>query len=136
MVRIILAIVAGFVVWSLLWIGTDEVLRMLSPDWYRAHLLDIEKAMFNNTEFTADTGFLLISLFRSVLISLASGFLAAFIARGDSRSYIILGVILLLFGIVMQAAIWKFLPVWYHLVFLALLVPMTYLGGRLREKVS
>ena len=136
MVRIILAIIAGFVVWTLLWIGTDEVLRMLSPDWYRAHQLGMEKAMTNKAEFTADTGILLISLFRSVIISLASGFLAAVIARGDSKAYVVLGILLLLVGSAVQIMTWNYMPLWYHLLFLALIVPMTYFGGRLREKIS
>ena len=37
MVRIILGVIAGFIAWSILWVGTDAVLMMLSTGWYGAH---------------------------------------------------------------------------------------------------
>ncbi len=35
-------------------------------------------------------------------------------------------------GMSVQAAVWNLMPVWYHLVFLGLLVPGCLLGARLK----
>ena len=38
---------------------------------------------------------------------------------------------MLVTGIAVQAGVWALMPVWYHLVFLALLVPVCLVGARL-----
>jgi uncharacterized membrane protein YeaQ/YmgE (transglycosylase-associated protein family) len=130
MVRIILGVIVGFVAWTILWLGSDQVLMRLSPGWYGAHQLALEKAIFNGTEFTADTTILAIHIFRSIIITVIAGFLAAYVAAENKRSTLILGVVLLLVGVMFQMMVWNYLPIWYHLIFLALLIPMTILGGR------
>lgn len=132
MVRIILGVVAGFIAWSILWVGGEEVLRMLSPGWYGAHQLEAEKAMFNRSEFTSDTTILMISLIRSIITSIVSGYLAAVIAGENNRTALVLGVVLLAFGLVVQIMAWNYMPVWYHIIFLILLIPMTLLGAKLK----
>lgn len=129
----ILGVIAGFIAWSILWVGTDQVLRSASPDWYGSHQLGMEAAMFNGEPFQADASILLISLLRSIVFSIAAGFLAAVIANENGRAPLWLGILLLAFGLIMQIAAWNYLPVWYHLVFLALLIPMSVVGGRLRR---
>jgi len=132
----ILAIVGGFLAWSILWVGSDQVLMSLSPDWYGAHQLAFEKAFTNKTPFEANTTILFLHLVREVVITLAVGYLTAFIAGENKRSTMILGVLLLLVGIAVEAAAWNYIPVWYHIVFLLLLVPVTVAGGRLRSRLS
>ena len=132
MVRMVLAIAAGFIGWSILWVGSDQILRSLSPDWYGAHQYGLETAMFNTTPFPVDSTILAISIVRSIVISVMAGFLTAFIAGENRRAPLFLGVILLLFGIFVQATQWNYIPIWYHVIFLVLLVPMTVLGGRLK----
>lgn len=133
MVRIILAVILGFIAWSILWVGSDQVLRNLSPDWYGAHQSSVEVAMFNNTPFETDTTVLLLSLLRSVIISIMAGFLTAVVAGENKTSTLILGILLLLFGLIVQIFAWNYAPIWYHALFLALLVPMTIVGGKLRS---
>lgn len=133
MVRIILAVILGFIAWSILWVGSDQVLRNLSPDWYGAHQSSVEVAMFNNTPFATDTTITLLSLLRSVIISMMAGFLTAIVAGENKTSTLILGILLLLFGLIVQIFAWNYAPVWYHVIFLALLVPMTIVGGKLRS---
>lgn len=133
MVRIILGVVAGFIVWSILWVGSDQVLINLSRDWYGAHQHGFENAIINGQPFSADTTILVLHILRSIVFSLMAGFLAAFIANENRRAPLFLGVLLLLFGIMVQVMVWNYLPVWYHIVFLALLVPMTLIGGRLKS---
>ena len=132
MVKMVLAIAAGFIGWSILWVGSDQILRSLSPDWYGAHQYGLETAMFNTTPFPVDSTILMISIVRSIVISVMAGFLTAFIAGENRRAPLFLGVILLLFGAVVQATQWNYIPLWYHVIFLVLLVPMTVLGGRLK----
>lgn len=133
MLRIILGVIVGFIVWSILWVGTDAVLAMLSPTWYGAHQERFALAMVNQDAFTADSTILLINLFRSVIVSILSGFIAAMVAGENRRSTLILGIVLLLVGILVEIMAWNYLPIWYHFVFLILIVPTTILGGKLKR---
>ena len=132
MVRVILGVVAGFIAWSILWVGSDQVL-IGTIGWYGEHQRAFEKAMTNGDAFTADNTALAMNVVRSVIFSIMSGFLAAFISKENGRSPLILGILLLLFGLGVEITAWEFLPVWYHVVFLILLIPMTMLGGKLKK---
>jgi len=133
MVRIILAIIVGFIVWSILWIGSDMILMSALPDWYGKHHKELEAAVTNKTAFMSDSVILLIGLIRSVIFSIICGFLAALIAKENVKSTLGLGVLLLAFGIFIQSVYWNYAPLWYHLSFLILLIPMTVLGGKLKK---
>ena len=133
MVKIVLGVIAGFVAWSILWVGSDQVLMTASPNWYGAHQLGFEKAITNGESFTADTTILIMHLVRSAIVSIMSGFLAAFIAGENRRAPMILGVILLLVGIAVEAYAWNYAPAWYHILFVLLLIPMAMLGGKLKQ---
>lgn len=133
MVRVILGVVAGFIVWSILWVGSDQVLINASKEWYGAHQFAMEKAVYNGEPFRADTTILLIRLVISIVASIMAGFIASFIALGNARATLALGVVLLIVGITVQAMLWNVQPFWFHVVFLILLVPMTILGGRLKK---
>ena len=133
MLRVILGVIAGFIAWSILWVGSDQVLMSVNPDWYGAHQLAFQKAMFNKTEFTPDNTILIMHLVRAAIITLMSGFLAAFIARGNRNAPLGLGILLLVVGVRVEAMAWNYAPIWYHLIFLGLLLPMSILGGRLKR---
>lgn len=132
MVRIILGVIVGFIVWSILWVGSDQVL-IASLNWYRDHQLDFEKAMFNKTPFAPLMSVLIMHIARSVIISLISGYIAAIVANENKKSTLILGILLLLFGAGVEVWAWNYLPVWYHFVFLFLLIPVTIAGGKLKK---
>lgn len=133
MVRIILGVIVGFVVWSIFWVGSDAVLSALSPDWYGKHHQTLEAAVNNQTAFMSDSTILIIALIRSVIFSIIAGFIAALIAKENTKSTLELGILLLLFGIFIQSIFWNYAPLWYHITFLVLLIPMTILGGRLKK---
>lgn len=132
MLRIILAIIIGFIVWSVLWVGTDVVLSLISQNWYGKAFTDFQAAVDNKTPYTIDSVILIVSLIRSVIFSVISGFITALIAKENTKSTLGLGILLLLFGIFVQSVYWNYIPLWYHLLFLGLLIPMTILGGKLK----
>lgn len=129
----VLGVIVGFVAWSIIWVGSDEVLKMASPMWYGAHQLGFEKAINNNEPFAADTTILIMHLVRNAIVSIMCGFLAAFVAGENKRTPLVLGIVLLVVGIAVEAYAWNYAPAWYHLLFVALLVPMTMLGGKLKS---
>lgn len=132
MARIILGVFTGFIVWSILWVGSDQVL-INAIDWYGAHQHGFEKAMVNKEPFAPKMIVLLMHLVRSIIISLIAGYLAALVAKENKRAPMALGILLLLFGAMVQFMAWNYLPIWYHFIFLFLLIPVTIAGGKLRK---
>lgn len=130
--RIILGVIVGFLIWSIIWVGSEKALSALWPEWHGAHQVAFQAAVTNGGEFTADTTILLLNLVRGSIGSLISGFLTAFIAGENRRSPLILAGLLVAFGLVIVAMSWNYVPLWYHVIFTALLIPMTMLGGKLK----
>lgn len=134
MLRIILGVVAGFIVWSIVWVGLDALLAAISPGWFGKNLTDFQNAVEQNAAFMTPASVCAYLIFQSVLCSLLAGYTAAAIAKENRKSTLALGVLLLLTGILVQAYHWNYMPVWYHILFLLLLIPATVLGGRLRNE--
>lgn len=117
MFKNILSVVAGYVVWTVIFLGGAAAVRALRPD---VHV----------NGFTSDIPTLVIYLIVSIAASLAAGFVTAKIAGGSKMLFAaILAVCLLATGIPVQLSAWNDLPVWYNLTFLILLVPVTMLGA-------
>ena len=133
MVRIILAVIVGFIAWSIVWVGSEQILSWIWPAWYGAHQAAFELATYNKSAFTPDTTILVMNVIRGSLVSIMSGFLAAMIAGERGRSTMALGVLLLAFGVLVAALTWAIIPLWYHVIFTAMLIPMTILGGKLKK---
>ena len=133
MLKIVLGVIAGFVAWSIIWVGSDQVLVMASSGWYGAHQDAAYLALVNGEPFNADNTIMLIRLAVSIIATLMSGFLAAFIAGENKLAPLILGILLLLVGIAVQASAWNVMPVWFHAIFLVLLLPLSVMGGKLKH---
>jgi hypothetical protein len=119
----VLGVVAGFILWSALWLSLNQLLLLLGV--MSPHV----------TEPLADAKPLLLLLVGSVLISLISGYVTARIAGAPwALPAVALGVLLLATGVFVQLKLWYVIPLWYHLSFLLLLIPMTLLGARLRAR--
>jgi len=111
-------VIVGFVVWSVLWLGSNQVLQVAFPDAFTAD------------DVATGSTVLLIALALSVLFSVLAGWLTARMAKTpDNRPAVYLGILLLIVGIAVQAAYWDAMPLWYHLAFLLLLLPAAMLGG-------
>lgn len=133
MVRTVLGVIAGFVAWAIAWFGGERLLSAIWPESFGAHQLAFEAAIENGGQFTADTTLLLMHIVLASIVSLLSGFLAALIAGENKRAPLVLGFLLVAFGLLKMVLSWPYVPIWYHAVFTTLLAPMTIIGGRLKS---
>ena len=123
LIRAILAVVVGVVLWGGLWAGGHAALSGMQPD------------AFDEQGFTQSAGLLLVFLLGSVPLSVLAGYVAAWIAkRRPMRVVTILAAIQLAIGIAVQAGSWTQMPIWYHIPFLLMVVPAHLLGGWLRTE--
>lgn len=131
MVRIVLGVISGFFAWFIAWVGSEKI---LSAIWlgFGAHQRAFEEAVKNGGQFTADTTMLLTHIVLGSIVSVMSGFLAALIAGENKRAPLVLGFLLLAVGLLKLVMSWPYVPIWYHVVFTAILLPMTIMGGRLK----
>lgn len=124
--RTFLGVLAGYALWSALWLGGGLLVRRLWSESY--------PETFPATPMTAVVP-LVATLALSVLCSLLGGRLARDVGRGRGAVWI-LAAALLATGIGVQASVWAAMPLWYHLLFLLLLVPVTLAGGRHRAAAA
>jgi hypothetical protein len=132
MIRVVLGVIAGFFAWVIVWVGSERILSALWPKGYGAHQLAFEAAVANGGQFTADTTILLMNIVRGSIVSVMSGFLAALIAGENKRAPLVLGFLLVAFGLLKVVLSWRYVPIWHHVIFTALLIPMTIMGGKLK----
>lgn len=132
MVRIVLGVIVGFVAWAIAWFGGETILSAMWPEGYGVHQRAFEAAIANGGQFAADTTLLLIHIVLGSTASVMSGFLAALIAGENKRAPLALGFLLLAFGLLKAVMSWPYVPIWYHVIFTALLMPMTIAGGKLK----
>ena len=131
MVRIGLGVIGGFIAWAIMWFGSEKILSAIWPEGFGVHQRAFEAAIKNGGQFTADTTLLLIHIVLASIVSVMSGFLAALIAGEHIRAPLVLGFLLLAFGLLKAVMSWQYVPIWHHVIFTALLIPMAILGGRL-----
>jgi hypothetical protein len=119
--RNVMAVVAGVVLWSVLWVGGAQVAAMVYP------------AVLAPGQPVTHVGALLGYIAFSVVLSVLAGYTTAALASGNRMRQVgIVAGVLLVMGIGFEVSAWQLTPVWYHLVFLVLLVPAVLFGGRLR----
>lgn len=121
--RVVVAVLAGAIVWAVLWIGGTQAAQAAFP------------AQLTPTQPITHTGALLGLILYSVVLSLLAGFVAAVVGRAQAVTAVwALAILQLVLGIGFEVSAWHLMPVWYHLVFLALIVPATVMGGRWRAR--
>lgn len=127
--RLLLAALAGYLAWALLWLAGNAV------------LFDDTAALAAASLPVTDPVALLEILGYSAACSWLAGNVAAHIAVDrEIRSAQVLVGALFATGLVVQLGAWKVLPFWYHAAFLALLVPIPLAGAgfvlRRRQEAS
>ena len=121
--RSVLAVLAGAVVWAVLWVGGTALLPAVFP-----------RLVEPGAPITA-TGILVGLIVYGVILSVLAGWTTGRLAASEPlRHAAILAVIQLALGIRFETSAWDLTPIWYHLVFLALIVPATVYGGRLAAR--
>jgi len=118
-----LAIIAGYAVWTIVWLSGNFMLRAVGvlPTDTTAHI-DSPGALST-----------LIGI--SILCSITAGVIATVISRGSSNyPSLMLAFLLLLTGVAVQWSVFQLMPIWYHILFLALLIPMVLVGARLVKR--
>lgn len=130
MLRIVLSVIAGFVSWLIVWVGIEKILSAIWPA-FGAHQRAFEEVVKNGGQFTADTTMLLTHIVIGSIVSVMSGSLAALIAGENSRTPLIVGCLLLALGLLKAVMSWPYVPLWYHVIFTAILLPLAIVGGKL-----
>ena len=125
MVKAVVAVVAGLAVWIALVTVAGLIMRLSWPAY-----ASVAAAM------TFTLPMLIARLSISAVATVAMGCATAFLAPRSTLVQVMPGVILLLAFIPEHINLWNVFPVWYHLVFLLTLVPLTYLGGRLSPRAQ
>jgi hypothetical protein len=116
--RGVLAVLAGAIVWAVLWVSFTQGAQRALPE-----IIKPEQPITH-------TGTLLAFIAVSVALSILAGFVTA--AAGGKQPMAALwalAALQLTLGIIAEASYWQLTPLWYHLVFLALIVPATVYGG-------
>lgn len=126
--RTAMAVIVAYLVWTAIWLGGGAGLGAAFPAALEA---------FDAGELITDTAYLASALGLSVVASLVSGIVCAKLAKERAPgAALALAALLLLTGIGVQASVWSLMPVWYHLVFLALLFPVVKLGASFSSPAS
>jgi len=130
MVRIILSVIAGFFAWIIVWFASEKTLSAIWPA-FGTQQRAFEEVVKNGGQFTADTTMLLTHIVVGSIVSVMSGSVAALIARENTRAPLVLGFLLLAVGLLKAVMSWQYVPIWYHVIFTAILLPMAIMGGKL-----
>ena len=130
MLRIVLGVIAGFISWIIVWVGVEKILSAIWPA-FGVHQKAFEEAIKNGGQFTAETPMLITHIVVGSIVSVMAGALAAFVAGENSRAPLFVGILLLVMGIAKAVMSWQYVPIWYHVIFTAILLPMAIVGGKL-----
>lgn len=123
-IRVAGALIGGYVAWGICATVLDILLRFIMPGYLAAE---------PTLQFTPGMMAARLAL-PGAMPSVAAGYLCAWIARGDRRVVVALGVVLLVSFLPAHYRLWSSFPAWYHLTFLASLVMLTLLGAKLRGR--
>ena len=136
MIRIILSTIASFIFWLVAWFALEALLSFVGPDWFGAQQSAFQNALVAGGEFNPTPAYLVAQIILASISTVLSGFLASMLAKENKRTSTILGVLLLSLGLVKVTMSWGLIPIWHHLVFLMILVPLAKVGGKLRTDKS
>jgi len=117
-VRITLSVIAGVVLWGVLWNLGSMLTMSLFPDQVQPE------------QPIASVGILIGLIVYSVILSVGAGFSTAKIGKEHARSAVhILAGVQFAIGAFFEYTYWELMPAWYHIIFVALVIPFTVIGG-------
>ncbi len=118
MLKIVKAVALGFFVWTVLWLSSNTLLQQAFPAWY-------------TVEGSTITLFpLMIGLVNTFFFSVLAGYLSVKLSNHLKAAWI-LGLIQVLVAVLVSILLFETVPLWYHVVFLLLLLPAHLLGGQI-----
>jgi hypothetical protein len=125
LVRTISALVAGAISWEAVVAMATLLGRLVWPAY---------SAVEEQRIFTLDM--LVSRLAVGALATLAFGFVAAWVTNGETKSMRLVIFAWLLFSVVDHIIVWEQFPVWYHLFYLAYIIPFALLGSRIKRRFA
>ena len=122
MMRSVWAVLAGFILIGILSFGTDAIMRAMSP-W-----------AFDELGAPTNMPILLVSMLYSAVYGVVGCYVAARLAPSSPMKHaLILGVIGVLMTGIMNYTLWGHVPAWWSIGNVLVVLPLAWLGGRLRE---
>ena len=118
--RVVFAIVDGFVVWF-----TAATVGNLGIRWLFPGYSEVEKAM----EFSLSM--LVARLVLDAAASVAAGAACTAIAKNTQAAIYLFALLLVALFVPVHVGLWAKFPLWYHFVFLGSLFPLVVLGAKL-----
>jgi len=131
-------VVVGAVAWFAIATLIDILARLLWPAYadavaaFRRAMEAPGAATGGAMIFTLEM--MLARLAEGAIASIGAGFTLACIARGNRSAAIVLGALIIALFVPIHYAVWNRFPVWYHLVFLLSLLPLTVIGAALAQR--
>lgn len=123
--RAIGGVIAAFVLWTILWLGFNQLAAAALPGIIVAG------------EPLTHTGVLAAFIIYSASISLVAGFVCAAVKRESPMKTVwVFALIQLAVGIFVEYTYWDLMPAWYHIIFVLLIVPATVWGGSMKKEAS
>jgi len=114
----VMGVVAGLVAFAAVTAVAGIVMRRAWPDYAR-----VADAMIFSLPM------MLARLSIGAVATIVAGWVTAAVAGRSTFVRLAPGLLLLAAFIPQHIMLWEKFPVWYHLTFLASLIPLTYLGG-------
>lgn len=120
---------AAFIAGALAWKAIATLFTLLGNlVWPAYAAVEVQRT------FTLDM--LASRLMVGALATLAFGTVAALVAGAERRAFLIALAAWMAFSVVDHYLVWEQFPVWYHLLYLAYIVPVVLLGGRLVRRTA
>jgi hypothetical protein len=124
-IRIVAGIAGGLIAWFVVGTIGNLAIRLSWPDY-----VAVEASM----AFTLPM--MLARLVLGAIASLCAGAAVAWIARGNGKAIMGVGILLTVLFIPIHYNLWDKFPIWYHLIFLLSLFPAPLLGASLLGRRS
>jgi hypothetical protein len=122
MIKILIAIILGVLTWFFVATVGNLVLRFSLVGY-----IDAEKVMhFTMTMMVA-------RLCLSVCASVCTGYAITWVTTRRDAASLASGILLTALFIPVHYMLWDKFPIWYHLLFLCSLIPLTVLGARIQR---